>query len=68
MGDWLLLKPFRQAGVAAAERNKDAAGAGCLTSVRCPNLDDDGRAVENLSQASQVRSSIRISIVGETGL
>jgi hypothetical protein len=68
MGDWSLLKPFRQAGVAAAERNKDAAGAGCLTGVRSPNLGDDSRAIENLLQVCQMGSSIRIRVVGETGI
>jgi hypothetical protein len=68
MGNWPLLKPFFQAGVAAAERNKDAAGAGRLTGVRSPNLGDDSRAIENLLQVCQVGSSIRIRVVGETGL
>jgi hypothetical protein len=68
IGDWSLLKPFRQPGVAAAERNKDAAGAGCLTGVRSSNLCHDSRAIENLLQACQISSSIRIRDVGETGL
>jgi hypothetical protein len=68
MGDWSLLKPFRQAGIAVAERNKDAAGAGSLTGVRSPNLCNDSRAIENLVQAGQMSSSIRIRVVGEAGL